>query len=1496
MPIRLTLTGPDPQDPAGRWEVDVEVDPAAGGTGDGPGGAGTRWEHVEERLRALSGPWSGPPRVGGVRVPPGSLLGRRPLLDGAVVDVGACAAGAPARHAAGPARAVLAVTAGPDAGRELPLEPGTHVVGRRGAGVPVADTALSRRHLALGVPAGGGAVTVADLGSTNGTWLEEDGTRREVGAAEPLPGHPVRLHAGTSAFALDPPPEPPAAAGEDGGGHVLVNRAPRLRPAPGSRVLRLPGRPEPVPPQPFPWLAAAVPVALAVVMAVVWSPLSLLLGLASPVLVLGQWWGDRRRGARREEEATTRHAEDSDAVLEELARELAAEHAARHRDAPDAVTVLRVARGPGSRLWERGADAGDALELRLGTGDVPASTCSLDGDAAASVLHAVPVTVRLPEVGVLGVSGPRGAVLGCARSLLGQVATWHGPDEVAVAVLSAAGDEDAAADWGWAAWLPHARVRLSPGGTPGDSRTSGSGPAGAQRLAAVVAELNALVARGPGVPAPVPGRRVVVLLDGSRRLRAVPGIAGLLRSGPAAGVFLVCLDAGPADLPAECGAALLLPEETTRAAGGPHAGAGGEADEQVGGEAVLRREGHRPLAVHADGVSPRWAQDLARALAPLRDATPPAAGAALPEGVRLLELLRRSDPRGEDPLAPGVLARRWRRQPATTRFPVGCDEAGTVWLDLAADGPHALVAGTTGSGKSELLQTLVAGLAAANRPEELQFVLVDYKGGSAFGRCAGLPHCAGLVTDLDEHLTRRALRSLTAEVRRRERLLRAAGAPDLRALREGGGPVPFPRLVLVVDEFRVLAEELPDFVAGLVRIAAVGRSLGVHLVLATQRPAGVVSADIRANTNLRIALRVQDRADGVDVVGSPEPALLDERSPGRAVLRCGGGPARTVQVARAGGRAPAPGTGAPSVRAVRFGQVLAGAAGAAPALHGGDDLELLVDAVRGAAAELHAAAAASPWLPPLPGSLSTADLPTAGAAEPAAAPAWGLLDLPGEQSQPVARWDLTDGQHLLVVGAARSGRSTLLRTLVTAAGNCSAAVHCQVLDAGGTLADLAAHRHVGSLVGPEELWRAGRVLSRLLEEVQERRELLAAQGVRSLEEQHLRRPPAERLPYLVLVVDGWDSWARALADADQGAAVEAVQRLLREASALGVRVVLSGDRGLLTSAVAAATGTVVLLRLADRADAALAGVDPRRVPVAAPPGRGLRVRDGQAEEVQVAEPATPGTAGAAAAPATPAGAAGPWRVRALPEEGPVLPGVVVPAQRGRAGSPVFPRLLVGTGGDDGGPVHLDLTARGAGALVVGPAGSGRSSVLRVLAAQAVAAGWPVALVVGREAGREEPGGPVFPPGRGAELAAALDAAVDAGTPALVLADDVEALVDADVEDVLLRRLAAGTGERLVGAGVSADLAVAYRGLAVPLRRERRGLLLGTGRRVEGEVFGLRPLTAPGRGPGAGFVLPAGPGGEEAVPVRLARLAPAGAGGWWGPTVVPGAGRTVRTPR
>ncbi len=294
-----------------------------------------------------------------------------------------------------------------------------------------------------------------------------------------------------------------------------------------------------------------------------------------------------------------------------------------------------------------------------------------------------------------------------------------------------------------------------------------------------------------------------------------------------------------------------------------------------------------------------------------------------------------------------------------------------VQVDLVADGPHAIVAGTTGSGKSALLTAWVLALAAAHPPDRLVLLLVDQKGGAAFDPVAQLPHVAGIVTDLDGAGTERAVLSLAAELRRREQVLRDAAVADIAGTGE-------PRLVVVVDEFRALLEARPALAAVFTDVAARGRSLGVHLVLCTQRPAGSIRDELATNCGLRIALRVLDAADSVAVVGTAAAAALP-REPGAAVLAVAGARPRPITVAR-------------------------------------------VDPDAIAAAQEHARpgrAMRRPWLDPLPDRL-----PLEGLGAVPGRLVLGLVDAPDEQAQPPLAWRPSGG--LLVAGRPGSGRSTAL--------------------------------------------------------------------------------------------------------------------------------------------------------------------------------------------------------------------------------------------------------------------------------------------------------------------------------------------------------------------------------------------------------------------------------------------------------------------------------------
>ncbi|MFV0251709.1 MAG: FtsK/SpoIIIE domain-containing protein [Beutenbergiaceae bacterium] len=382
-----------------------------------------------------------------------------------------------------------------------------------------------------------------------------------------------------------------------------------------------------------------------------------------------------------------------------------------------------------------------------------------------------------------------------------------------------------------------------------------------------------------------------------------------------------------------------------------------------------------------------------------------------------------------------AVADNWRHRPTGLAAPIGVTDAGTLTLDLAASGPHALIAGTTGSGKSELLTTLVLGLALRHPPCDLYVLLVDYKGGATFGAVATLPHVIDVLTDLDTAGTARALASLRAELARRERVLAGYGARSLSELLASGAHLP--RLLVIVDEFRTLADSHPDLLDALVRLAAQGRSLGIHLVLATQRPAGAVSADMRANMPIRISLQVLEPSDSLDVLGDTSATALPP-VPGRAIVRTDR--ATTLQVAW-------PGSIDDGV----------------PAL-----VELVRDAAsRASAGEPSLVKTAPPWAPALPEQVLVRDLD----ADPSAGLPLLLTDLPDEQR--LGTWCLPPGNTLLVSGPPGSGRSSAARAIATEA--VRRGIVTDVI-AAEQLAPAAAPA-LGTVCDPQDVRRAVRVLS-----------------------------------------------------------------------------------------------------------------------------------------------------------------------------------------------------------------------------------------------------------------------------------------------------------------------------------------------------------------------------------------------------------------------------------
>ncbi|WP_149551806.1 FtsK/SpoIIIE domain-containing protein [Streptomyces marokkonensis] len=1363
----------------------------------------------------------------------------------------------------------LRVAGGPASGRVVRLGIGAATAGSAPTcSLPLTDTSLPPVALRLTVDMKGGTT----LAPENGAEVLLDDEPVTSGTPWPL-GGVVRV--GDSLLVLDRVAEPDAHLSAMSEGGLAYNRPPRLSPLRPRRRLVVPVPPTKGDRARFQFILAFMPMLFGIGMYFLTQQIYMLLFcLMSPMMMAAQWLSENREGKKKHKTSVKQYKKDLAAHEAELAVLAKEEQRARRADSPDPAEILLFATGPRRRLWERRLTDPDALQLRVGTGHLPSDVELVLGRGGSlyeeerpepPVLPDVPVTLPFAELGVVGVAGDRGRALATARWLAVQAAVLHSPRDLSLVTLVST--PNAGADWHWAHWLPHAGpdqgqdcVALVGFDSEGVTRR-------VNELLNELARRKASREQHTMTGQLYPDPDVLLVLDGARLLRRVPGVPQLLAEGPQYGILALCVDEDERLLPEECKAVVAWSPDAAH-----HVRVRGHGLEAAG-------------EVLADQVTPEWCELLSRSLAPVRDVSRDDAGSALPTSARLLTLLGMPDPAGTD------IERIWRAGGSTTAAPVGIAADGPFVLDIRRDGPHALVAGTTGAGKSELLQTIITSLAVANRPDALNYVLIDYKGGSAFMDCARLPHTVGMVSDLDAHLTERALASLAAELHRREKILFDAAAKDIedyndtRKLRPELEPMP--RLVLVIDEFASLVAELPDFIAGLVDIARRGRSLGVHLVLATQRPAGVVSADIRANTNLRIALRVTDASESIDVIEAPDSGAIAKSTPGRMYVRSGAQSLVGVQSARIGGRRPATGGTGPKATLLplplsAYGRPLPKRAEAEDDGTMVTDLAVLVDAVRDGARRMGFGEQRSPWLPPLSEHVTLDELVAYGKQSAETGPAdvapvpYGLIDLPAKQSRTPLSLDLVHGEHTMLLGGARSGRSTALRTLAGSLARSTSPhdVHLYGIDCGSNaLLPLMRLPHVGAVVTRDEPDRVRRLIERLLAEIARRQQLLAMEGASSAAEQRATAAPEDRLPWMVLLLDSWEGFASAFEAYNYGQLLEAAQRIFREGSAVGLKVVMTADRSGLSGHVSSAFADRLVLRFADPNDYSTAGLQPREVPKNMPPGRALRLTDTGVDETQIGL-LTDDPAGQAQVRAlreiaeeaaarygrVPAGRR-PMRVDALPSRI-TVPEALALDPDFTPPSPLW--ALIGVGGDELRPVGIDLEENGPGFVIAGPPKSGRSTLLVAATETLLRSGTPVVLVAPRRSplreleGRDGVLGLLNADSREDDLDELVDKA--SGGSYVVIVDDAELLYDTRLDEALetVVRKGADGGIGLVAAGATDSLSGQYRGFAVEARKSRNGLLLTPQSPSEGELFGIRlPSNSGGGAAGSGLFVTGG---------------------------------------
>ncbi|HEY3502792.1 MAG TPA: type VII secretion protein EccCa [Actinocatenispora sp.] len=990
-----------------------------------------------------------------------------------------------------------------------------------------------------------------------------------------------------------------------------------------------------------------------------------------------------------------------------------------------------------TRLWERRVRDWDFAIIRIGVGPqeiatplVPPQTRPVDEleplCAAAlrrfvttySIVPDLPVAVALKGFSRIYLRGAEHDVRGLVRAMIAQYVTFHAPDD---ALLACCAGDDRRREWEWIKWLPHA---LHPEKTDAVGQLRLVTPS-VTALEAMLGDVLSSRSRFDPNGALVGGPHLFAIIDGGD----VAGSDHLMTEGGMEGVTILNLSDPPPRVLDQSTLVLDLAPDGTLSS--------------------TTMDGHDTIG-HADILGLPEAEGLARQLSALRLSVASRSDQPLSNELGLAELLELGDPYELE------LANTWVPRPTRDRLRVAIGvgpDGRPVELDLkesAQDGmgPHGLLVGATGSGKSELLRTLVLALAVTHSSEVLNFVLVDFKGGATFTTLDRLPHTSAVITNLADELSLvdRMLDAIQGELIRRQELLRKAGnyasQRDYERARAAGVPLsPLPSLLIICDEFSELLTAKPDFIDMFVQIGRVGRSLGVHLLLASQRLEEGRLRGLETHLSYRIGLRTFSSMESRVVLGSPDAYELP-RSPGHGYLKMGTEGMTRFKAAYVSGvyhkgirtRRDTEGRPVDPVQAyssfyhapqVREDPDAAKAAKPDDEEVGETLLDVMVARMEGQGVPAHQV-----WLPPLdePPTLDQMLSPIVsspqrglGTSNPELQGGLngvvGIVDKPFEQRRDLLWLDLAGaGGNVAVTGGPQSGKSTAIRTLIGSVALTHTPREAQFycLDfGGGTLAGLRSLPHVGGVANRRDLDQVRRTIAEIRGLMSDREQMFADNSIEGIAayREAKRRGGFANDPFgdVFLVIDGW-----ATLNTEFESLMPAVTEIVNQGLGYGVHVIVSCNRWMeLRPAVRDSFGTKLELRLGDPSDSAINRRAALNVPEQTP-GRGLtpdamhflvglpRI-DGQQDATNLSDGVMKFVQQVRndwQAPPAP-------QVRLLPEELPYS-SLPAPGSDGRTGVPI------GIAETDLQPVYLDMTAD-PHFLLFGDVESGKSTFLRTVA-------------------------------------------------------------------------------------------------------------------------------------------------------------------------------------
>ncbi|MFD9127889.1 type VII secretion protein EccCa [Kitasatospora sp. NPDC059571] len=802
----------------------------------------------------------------------------------------------------------------------------------------------------------------------------------------------------------------------------------------------------------------------------------------------------------------------------------------------------------GRRLWERRPTDPDFAQVRLGRGPQQLSTPlvapqtapldELEPMAAEAMgtfikshgtLQDLPLAVSLRAFYHITVCGDPDTVYGTVRAMIAQLTTLHSPDDLMVGVAAAPGAVD---EWEWAKWLPHTQHRKENDGA-GSRRLIATGLGELEELLAKELEGRKGFSRDSVPSADKP--HLIVVMDGA----AVPQDSILAGAEGVEGVTVI--EVVPGDLDEPSGHLVITVGKD---------------------ELLLESASGASYSGKPDTLSSWQSEALARQLAPFRVSAGGDDGDPSLVSMDFTEMMNTGDPGSFDP------ARHWRPRPMAEKLkvPLGVGQNGEyVWLDikeasLQGMGPHGMCVGATGSGKSEVLRTIVLALAVTHSSEVLNLVLADFKGGATFAGMAEMPHTAAVITNLEGEATLidRMRDAIEGEMNRRQELLRAAGNyaninEYERARAAGAALDPLPSLLMIIDEFSELLTAKPDFIDLFIQIGRIGRSLGMHMLLASQRLEEGKLRGLDTFLSYRLGLRTFSAAESRAAIGVPDAYHLPP-IPGVGYLKFGSDVMERFRAAYVSGPYRPPGQ-----QRTSGGQVIT----AQPVLFTAAEVAIVEPVVEEVVDEVeevddslldtmldtfvHRMIGQGPpahqvWLPPLEAAPSTDQLvpplqvtaergltsPEYGALGRLVVPV-GIVDKPRDQRRDVLYQDYSGAAgHGLIVGGPQSGKSNMVRALVAgfSVTHTPAETQFYLLDfGGGAFGALAGLPHVGGVAGRLDVEKVRRMISEVHGVLNRREELFRTAGIDTISTYRSRRAagqlPDEQFGDVFLIIDGW---------------------------------------------------------------------------------------------------------------------------------------------------------------------------------------------------------------------------------------------------------------------------------------------------------------------------------------------------------------------------------------